>query len=69
MEDLIAAMLIFQKYIDPDASPTHCEHDIMLVMVDPDIVSEKDVNRLDNKGFFVSTEYPDCFASYKYGSA
>ena len=69
VNDLIEAMQIFQNYIAPNASPTHCEHDILLVMVDLFGVSATDIERLDQLGFFESTEYPDCFASYKYGSA
>jgi len=68
MEDLIKALQIFSEYGNPQW-PTHCEHDILLVMIDPDIVHEKDIARLDDLGFFVSTEHPDCFASYKFGSA
>ena len=68
MEDLIKALQIFLEYGNPEW-PTHCEHDIMLIMIDPEIVSADDQIRLDELGFFVSTEHPDCFASYKFGSA
>ena len=68
MNDLIEALQIFLKYDNPDY-PTHCEHDMMLVMIDPQIVSTDDSIRLDALGFFISTEHSDCFASYKFGSA
>ncbi len=68
MNDLIEALMILNKYDNPP-SPVHCEHDIMLIMVDPDLVSDEDKGRLEDLGVFVSTEHPECFASYKFGSA
>ena len=68
MSKLIEALQIFLKYGDP-AYPTHCEHDVMIICgISVDSVSEEDVKKLDELGFFVSTEY-DGFASFKYGSA
>ena len=56
MEDLIKALLIFQKYIKPDdlayKYPTACEHDELYVNVNPSIVSEEDKATLSNLGFF-----------------
>lgn len=68
MEDLIKALQIFLKYGNPD-NPTHCEHDEMLVCIDPDIVSDEDKVELYKLGFFVSKEYPTCFMSFRFGSA
>ena len=68
MKDLIEALNIFLKYKDA-FSPTHCEHDVMLVVgIEKDAVSEADVKRLDELGFFWSDEY-DGWASFRYGSA
>lgn len=58
MEDLIKALLIFQKYIKPDdlayEYPTACEHDELCVNVNPDIVSVEDKTTLYKLGFFPS---------------
>lgn len=67
MEDLIKALLIFQKYIKPDdlayEYPTACEHDTLCVNVNPDIVSVEDKTTLYNLGFFPS-EYEDDSDNY-----
>lgn len=58
MEDLIKALLIFQKYIKPEdlayKYPTACEHDELCVNVNPDIVSIEDKTTLYKLGFFPS---------------
>lgn len=66
LTELIEALQIFAKYGNP-VSPTHCEHDELWVMIDPDIVSDEDKKILDDKGFFASSE--GNFLSYRYGSA
>ena len=66
MEDLIKALQIFLKYANP-SYPTHCEHDVLYVMVDPELVSLEDKKRLDKLGFFASSE-GDSFQSFRYGS-
>lgn len=69
MEKLIEALQIFLKYGNPDY-PTHCEHDVMYISIDPADVSEEDDKRLNDLGFFVSNETgEDRYQSYKYGSA
>ena len=68
MNDLIEALQIFAKYTDTYA-PTHCEHDILLIMeVNQNDVSEDEYMRLDQLGFHWSTEF-DCWASFRFGSA
>lgn len=70
MNNLIEALQIFAKYNNP-VRPTHCEHDVFMISpeIQPSIVSEEDKEKLDNLGFFVSTEYGDeMFMSYKFGS-
>ena len=67
MEDLIKALNILLKYGNPQ-NPTHCEHDVMRVMIDPADVSEEDKKELDGLGFFPDDEF-DCFQSFRYGSA
>lgn len=68
MKTLIEALQIFLKYGDP-YSPTHCEHDELLVMIDPSDVSEEDTDKLELLGFFPNVEYGQCFSSYRFGSA
>ncbi len=68
MKDLIEALKIFLKYGDPYA-PTHCEHDVLTVCIDPADVSEADRNRLDELGFFPASEDDACFCSFRFGSA
>lgn len=66
LSGLVEALNIFLKYGDVDY-PTYCEHDVLMVYVNPSVVSEEDIKRLDELGFFVSDEA--CFKSFKYGSA
>jgi hypothetical protein len=70
MEDLIEALRIFKKYVKDDwPFPFHCEHDILMIGdVEPFKVSEEDTKRLDELGFFVSSEFPDSFVSLRFGS-
>ena len=67
LSELIEALQIFLKYGDTYC-PTHCEHDVLWVMVDPADVSAEDTARLTTLGF--SADAGDtCFKSYRYGSA
>jgi DNA-binding protein YbaB len=66
MKDLIEALQIFLKYGNPDY-PTHCEHDVMTVDINPELVSEEDKKVLDELGFFAENE-EGCFKSFKFGS-
>jgi hypothetical protein len=68
MDDLIKALTIFRKYGNPNR-PTHCEHDTLLVCIDPTNVSDEDKAELDKLGFFPSEGYDECFMSYRFGSA
>ena len=67
MEDLIKALTIMMKYMDGYNLnyPTHCEHDELMVCVDPGKISEEDLTELSKLGFIVGDE---CMISYKYGS-
>jgi hypothetical protein len=66
MEDLIKALQIFLKYSNTEY-PTHCEHDVLQVDVDPELVSEEDKIELKKLSFSVDEEF-DCFYSYRFGS-
>lgn len=71
MKDLIEALTILLKYDNP-AYPTHCEHDVLTVMIDPAVVSDEDKARLEELGFHPGAEddwASECFQSYRFGSA
>lgn len=70
MKDLITAFQIFLKYADPH-NPTHCEHDVLVIVgIEPDVVSDEDTAVLYKLGFFVGNEFGEpAFQSYRYGSA
>jgi hypothetical protein len=66
IRDLIEALEIFAKY-NVNAS-IHCEHDTMYICyISPDEVTEKDKTRLDELGFFDSSD-DDNFMSFRWGS-
>lgn len=67
-DEVIAAIAIFRKYGNP-SSPFHCEHDVLYVTIEPEKVSEEDKAALDRLGFHPSSEQPECFQSFRYGSA
>lgn len=68
MDKLIEALQIFLKYKN-EQWPTHCEHDILMIIgITEDEISEEDKEKLDKLGFSWNSEY-DCWASYRYGSA
>lgn len=66
MKDLIAALQIFQKYTNKNY-PTRCLHDTLIVDVSPDVVSKEDIEKLEELGFFLSSEFPNCFTSFRFG--
>ena len=70
MDDLIEALTIFKKYTDTEY-PTNCNHDELAIMdVSPSDVSEYEVKRLKELGFFVADEDGDeYFMSFRFGSA
>lgn len=70
MKKLIEALNIFLKYGDSDF-PTHCEHDVLYIVgIEPSVVSEEDIKKLDELGFHISEEHEYMgFYSYRYGSA
>ena len=70
MNDLIEALQIFLKYGNPEY-PTHCSHDELSIMeITKDQVSEDDLVRLDELGFFWSDDEEEgCFKSFRFGSA
>lgn len=68
MEKLIQALQIFVKYKNL-TNPTHCEHDIFMVVgITEEEVMEEDKTKLDELGFNWNPEY-DCWSSFRYGSA
>lgn len=68
MEDLIKALTIFSKYRN-EKWPTHCEHDILMIMgIEEDELSFEDSTEVQSLGFRWNSEY-DCWTSYRFGSA
>lgn len=68
MRELIEALQIFAKY-DPPLWPTHCEHDVLYVLVDPGQVSDEDKKRLDELGFIPCRGDIAGFMSFRFGPA
>ena len=77
MDDLIEGLTILAKYLTPEQrkrrTPTHCSHDTLTIMdVPTEGVSEEDVRRLDELGFFVGDPWDTgdkYWMSFRYGSA
>ena len=67
MEDLIKALQIFLKYGNP-RNPSTCEHDCFYVLINPDVVSEEDIEELSILGFHIDEDGGEGFISYRYGS-
>ena len=68
MKELIEALNILLKYGN-SYYPTTCGRDVLMICdIDPDKVSQEDVEKLYSLGFFISEEYGEpMFKSYKYG--
>jgi hypothetical protein len=64
MKDLIEALTIFSKYDSGDN--INCEHDELLICIDPYDVSEEDINRLEELSF--TPNDVGGFSSYRFGS-
>lgn len=68
MDELIQALTVFKKYRN-EKWPTHCEHDVLMIMaVGEKEMSLEDTATVEKLGFHWSSEY-DCWASYKFGRA
>lgn len=70
MKDLIEALTILAKYMDAENKwPTHCEHDVLHVCgVNNEEVTDEDLKRLDELGFFPDEDWEGGFMSYRFGS-
>jgi len=68
MKDLIEALTILAKYMDPEEKwPTACEHDVLYVCnVEAEDVSDDDLKRLKELGFSPSED--GGFQSFRFGS-
>lgn len=68
MNDLIRALTILAKYGNP-RRPTHCEHDLLHVAIDPALVSEEDKQTLEGLGFVPGDgDWEGGFNSFRFGS-
>ena len=69
MDQLIEALTIFRKYRN-ERRPTHCEHDTLMIMrVTQEEVSADDQKKLEELGFYWSSEDDGCWQSFRFGSA
>lgn len=69
MKELLEALNIFAKYMEDVDFPTHCEHDILYIMLTDEFApTPEETTRLEKLGFFFASEV-GCWASYKFGSA
>lgn len=68
MDDLIEALQLMATKAKP-AYPTHCEHDVLTVGVDPALFTESELTRLEELGFNVYEDDPEVFQSFRFGSA
>lgn len=66
--DLIEALAIMGEHPSSPVSPTHCEHDRLTVMADPDMFTTAQRDRLADLNFEQS-EDGNTFSSNWYGSA
>jgi hypothetical protein len=69
MNDLIEALQIFSKYGNFEPPLFHCENNSLTVnpAISPFYVSSEDKKRLEELGFFVSTDYGyDIFKSHRF---
>jgi hypothetical protein len=69
IDQLIEALGILKKYLPKDAYPTHCEHDVLAVMVPYDAdIDPADAEKLGELGFHADEECGH-WASFRFGSA
>jgi len=69
MKGLIEALTIFLKYGDVKY-PTHCEHDVLMIVGYGRDVSVEDAKRLEELGFSWSDDRDhEGWISFRYGSA
>lgn len=66
MEDLIQALLIFNKY-SKDEYPSRCDYEVFHICISPRDVSKDDISKLEKLGFEADYENDDFF-SYRFGS-
>lgn len=69
MDDLIEALNIFRKYSN-EKYPCVCEHETLYIHgADPEKMSVKDIERLEELGFVVEEDFEKCFVSFRFGSS
>ena len=68
LDDLIKALQIFRKYGNPEY-PTHCEHDVLYICIDPSKMDIEDIGILEKLGFSIDDETDAGFYSFRFGSA
>lgn len=66
--DLIEALTIMSKHPGNVTAPTHCGHDELMVMADPDEFTAEELARLEELSFLPSA-HEGTFISFRFGSA
>jgi hypothetical protein len=66
MEDLIEALQIFAKYMEPTRYPTICVHDKLIICCNRYDLDTVDLERLEELDFIWNNEY---WESSRFGSA
>lgn len=66
MDDLIEALTLLRQYDNPKF-PTNCEHDVLYVAINPELVTDGDKETLERLGFFPAADGFG-FMSYLFGS-
>ncbi len=69
MKDLIEALTILAKYMDPEEKwPTSCMRGVLYVYgIEVEDVSEEDIKKLDELGF-IPNNAASGFQSFRFGS-
>lgn len=65
--ELIEALTILARHPADKLNPTHCDHDTLTVLADPDEFDDAELDRLAELGFDVGSD--GGFRSFRFGSA
>lgn len=55
--EIIQILNIFEQYSIDSKYPFSAEHDVIIFNINPEIITQKDLNKLEKLGVFYSSEY------------
>ena len=55
--EIIQILNIFKQYSIDSKYPFSAEHDVIIFNINPEIITQKDLNKLEKLGVFYSDEY------------